>query len=75
MPEVLEKSKKLDVNYPKTSFTFKNLEVLNPDIKPQTLRLRLKQSLESGLVTKSDQASHSGGRGRAEHLYVCISVV
>lgn len=75
MPETLEKSKKLQVNYPKSSFTFKNLEVLNPDIKTQTLRLRIKQALKSGLVTKSDSVVQDGGPGRAEHIYVLMAVV
>lgn len=70
----LETKSKKEVSYPSASFTFKNLEVLNPDVKPQTLRVRLKQALEGGQVSRSDDTVHNGGRGRAEYVYV-VNVV
>lgn len=63
---------KMTVNYPDHSFTFKQLEQMNPDIKSQTLRLRLKQALDSNKVVKSDDVVRNGNRGRAENMYSLV---
>ena len=60
---------RIEINYPTTSFTFKNLEEMNPDVSSPTLRLRLKEALEDGSITKADEPFMTGKRGRSQHLY------
>lgn len=58
--------------YPSTSFTFKNLEELNPGFPVPTLRLRLKQAINEGRVKKSEDKIKGAGPGRAEFVYYSV---
>lgn len=65
-------TERMEVKFPQqNTFTFKDLEKMNPDMSPQTLRLRLKQSLDEGEVTRSAEVvANTGKRGRAQHIYI-----
>lgn len=60
------------VVYPQTSFTFKDLQDINPEINSQTLRLRLRQAIEAGKVRKADEVLLTGKRGRVEFVYFLV---
>lgn len=65
-----ERKQNASVNYPASSFTFKNLQELNPEINTQTLRIKLNRDVENGKVNKLPEPLLTGKRGRAEHLFV-----
>ncbi len=58
------------VKYPQSQFTFKDLMQMNPSVAPQKLRLQLRQSVDGGLVKKSDSVLSTGKRGRTPDVYI-----
>lgn len=62
-------TKNQEVKYPQSTFTFKDLIQMNPSVAPQTLRLRLRQSVDGGLVKKSNSVS-TGKPGRLQNVYI-----
>ena len=63
------KRQKLEVNYPNNSFTFKNLQSLNPEFAGVTLRVRLLKEVKNGKVKKAEETLNTGRQGPREHLY------
>ena len=59
------------VKFPTNPFTFKELAVLNPEVNPQTLRLRLRESMELNATKVTGQTvSAMGLRGRSQVVYI-----
>lgn len=48
----------------KGSFTLKDLQAVNPNVKPVTLRAQIVRSLENGTVTKLVKTVKSGKKGK-----------
>ena len=63
------KHQKLQVNYPNNSFTFKNLQTLNPGFAGVTLRVKLMKEVKRGKVKKSEETVNTGRQGPREHLF------
>lgn len=59
-----------EVKYPQSTFTFKDLVQMNPNVDAQNLRLQLKQAVDGGGVKKSDKVVSTGKRGRSPNVYI-----
>ncbi len=59
------------VKFPANPFTFKELAVLNPQVNPQTLRLRLRDSITLNTTRETGETiPASGRRGRSQVVYI-----
>lgn len=54
----------------KGSFTLKDLQTANPNVKPVTLRAHVVRSLENGTLTKLAKTVKSGKKGKPAHKFM-----
>lgn len=56
------------------SFTLKDLEALNPNVKPVTIRAHVLRGLESGRFTKLDRKVQTGRKGKPANIFINAKV-
>ena len=59
----------------KGSFTLKDLQTANPNVKPVTLRAHVVRSLENGTLTKLVKTVKSGKKGKPAHKFMATEAL
>lgn len=52
------------------SFTLKDLQALNPSVKPVTIRAHVLRGLETGRFTKLDRTVQTGRKGKPANIFI-----
>jgi hypothetical protein len=56
------------------TFSLKDLQALNPDVKPVTIRAAVLRGLENGRFTKLNRTVRSGRKGKPASLFINTKV-
>ena len=56
------------------SFTLKDIQTLNPDVKPITIRAAILRGLEKGKFTKLNRNVKSGKKGKPANIFINTKV-
>ena len=63
------------VKFPRGRFTIKELQTLNPNVKPVTVRVHVTRAVEKGMLTRLSETVKTGKKGKPAFRFVLTSSV